>query len=350
MHISQILRGTGTMSQYKIYSFAMACAVMLGWAVQTAASAGEYLVKPSERTDYKAVFGQVESRDLVVARARIGGTITSLKVEEGAAVKAGDVIATVVDDKLALHLDALDARLKELHAQLENALTELKRGNALLASGTIPKSRIDSLQTQVDVLTSEVTAADADRAVVAQQAAEGEVLAPAPGRVLTVPVTKGSVVMAGETIVRIAGGGYFLRLALPERHAASLHDGDTVLVGSRGIAPAQSTIAAARNGKIVKVYPELDVGKVLADVDVDGLGDYFVGERTLVWIPVNARQVTDVPPEAVWQRSGVDYVSVLGQDGAADVAVIVGDIFETAEGKRIEILSGLRAGDKVATP
>jgi hypothetical protein len=46
----------------------------------------------------------------------------------------------------------------------------------------------------------------------------------------------------------------------------------------------------------------------------------------------------------------VDYVSVLGQDGAADVAVIVGDIFETAEGKRIEILSGLRAGDKVATP
>jgi hypothetical protein len=38
----------------------------------------EFTVKPVERPDYKAVFGRVESRDLVPARARLGGTILSL--------------------------------------------------------------------------------------------------------------------------------------------------------------------------------------------------------------------------------------------------------------------------------
>ena len=73
------------------------------------ATAREYQVQNVQRMEYKAVFGQVESRDTVLARARIGGTIISLDVDEGASVKAGDVIATVVDDKLSLHLDSMDA-------------------------------------------------------------------------------------------------------------------------------------------------------------------------------------------------------------------------------------------------
>jgi RND family efflux transporter MFP subunit len=202
-------------------------------AASSPAMAGEYAVKAEPRTEMKAVFGRVEARNLVDARARIGGTIVSLAVEEGSAVKAGDVIANVVDDKLALELNALDARLKALKAQLDNAVVELDRGKSLFASGTVPKSKLDALQTAVDVLANQIGAAEAERAVNVQQASEGQVLAPAPGRVLTVPVTTGSVVLPGETIARIAGGGYFLRLSLPERHAALLHEGDTVLVGDR---------------------------------------------------------------------------------------------------------------------
>ena len=183
-----------------------------------------------------------------------------------------------------------------------------------------------------------------------QQAAEGDVLAPAPGRVLSVPVTKGTVVMPGETIARIAGGGYFLRLSLPERHAAQIVEGDTVLVGARGIASGDATTANARKGKLVKVYPEITGGRVLADVEVDGLGDFFVGERTLVWITVDKRQVIAVPADAVSNRFGIDYVRVVGAAGEMDVAVIIGDRFETADGHRVEILSGLAAGDKVITP
>ena len=66
--------------------------------------AGTFTVQAEARTDFKAVFGRVESRDMVQARARIGGTIISLEVEEGSPAQAGAVIARVVDDKLALHI------------------------------------------------------------------------------------------------------------------------------------------------------------------------------------------------------------------------------------------------------
>jgi multidrug efflux pump subunit AcrA (membrane-fusion protein) len=226
-------------------------------------------------------------------------------------------------------------------------MVELQRAQKLLSTGTVPKSRVDTQQTQVDVLTNQLAQAQAERQVLVQQGTEGDVIAPAPGRVLAVPVTRGSVILPGETVARIAGGGYFLRLALPERHAARIAEGDTVLVGARGMSIAPD---AARQGKLVKVYPEVADGRVIADVEVDGLGDFFVGERTLVWIPVDTRKVIAVPPASVSNRFGVDYVKVQGAAAAIDVPVIIGETFESAEGPRVEILSGLNAGDRVLVP
>lgn len=313
------------------------------------AGAAEFTVKQVERPDYKAVFGRVESRDLVPARARLGGTILSLAVEEGSAVKAGDVVAVVVDDKLALQLGALDSRLKALDAELGNANADLQRAEKLLETGVVPRKQVEGFQTRVDVLSNQRAAALAERSVLEQQRSEGEVIAPGPGRVLSVPVTKGSVVMAGETIARIAGGGYFLRLSLPERHAGQVKTGDEVLVGSRGMTDLGET-SPARRGRIVKVYPEIDGGRVLADADVEGLGDFFVGERTRVWIPVAQRRMIAVPAQALATRSGVDYVRVALPSGEADVPVIAGGHFEENGETFVEILTGLADGDKVVLP
>lgn len=325
-------------------------ALTLTTLVVPAAQAADYVVKAREVQDLKAVYGKVESRDIVAARARIGGTLAEVSVTEGSAVKTGDVIAVVVDDKLALQLDALDSQSKGLQAQLDNANLELKRGKALAASGTIAKARLDQLQTQVDVLTNQLSSTQSNRAVVMQQAQEGRVVAPNEGRVLTIPSPKGTVIMPGEPVARIASGAYYIRLSLPERHAALLKEGDTVKIGMRGLAPGSAADQPTRQGKIVKVYPEIDGGRVLADVEVDKLGDYFVGERTLVWVPTSTRTTIAVPPEAVSTRYGVDYVKVMNGDGSVDVPVIIGSTMDTAEGKRIEIISGLRNGDIVVLP
>lgn len=312
------------------------------------AVAADFVVRPIAIPDMKAVFGQVESRRIIPARARIGGSIRAIKVSEGDEVKEGDVIAIVVDDKLALELSAADARIEALNSQLENARIELDRAQQLLARGTATQARVDQAKMQFDVVVSQVAAAQAEKSVVEQRAREGEVLAPADGRVLTVPVTLGSVVLPGEEIARIASGRYYLRLSLPERHAGEIKQDAIVLIGRRGLSLERSGgIPDARPGRIAKVYPEIAGGRVVADVEVDGIGDYFVNERTLVWIPVAQRTVLAVPPEAVTTRHGIDYVRIETESGSREIAVILGESISTADGPRVEVLTGLRDGDRV---
>jgi multidrug efflux pump subunit AcrA (membrane-fusion protein) len=216
----------------------------------------EFHVTKSELDDRKAVFGTVQSVDVVAARARIGGTTRGLGVDEGSAVE--------------------------------------------------------------------------------QQTSEGAVLAPATGRVLRVHVTEGSVIMPGEPVATIAAERYVLRIELPERHARFVREGDEVLIGERGLAPGDPD--SQRKGIIIQVYPEISQGRVIADVEAPGLGDYFVGERTRVHIATGKRKTILVPAEYLRQRYGVAFVTVKDE---GEVMVQPGQRL----GDQVEILSGLKPGD-----
>jgi RND family efflux transporter MFP subunit len=313
------------------------------------ARAGEFVVKATTIPEMKAVFGQVESRIVVPARARIGGSVRELRVTQGDEVREGQAIAVVVDDKLALQLNAADAKIEALNSQLANARVQLERAQQLRASGSGTQVSLDQAKMQFEVATNQVAAAKAEKTVIEQSAREGTVFAPATGRVLTVPVTPGSVVMPGEDIARIAPGPYYLRLSLPERHASEITQGADVTVGARGLTAAGG-LSAAHRGRIVKVYPEITDGRVIADVEVEGIGDYFVNERTLVSIPVGKRTMLAVPAAAIRTTHGVDYVRVATDAGAMDVAVILGETFADKGAGRVEILTGLRDGDRIVLP
>ncbi|GAB1716790.1 MAG: membrane protein [Nitrobacter sp.] len=327
-------------------------AVLAGAAIAgaTAANAAEFVVKATTIPEMKAVFGQVESRIVVPARARIGGSVRELRVTQGDEVREGQAIAVVVDDKLALQLNAADAKIEALNSQLSNARVQLERAQQLRASGSGTQVSLDQAKMQFEVATNQVAAAKAEKTVIEQSAREGTVFAPATGRVLTVPVTLGSVILPGEDIARIAPGPYYLRLSLPERHAGEITQGADVTVGARGLTTAPDGIFAARHGRIAKVYPEITDGRVIADVEVEGIGDYFVNERTLVSIPVGKRTVLAVPPAAIRTTHGVDYVRVAADAGSMDVAVILGETFADNGAERVEILTGLRDGDRIVLP
>lgn len=300
-------------------------------------AAGEYLVQPVETTETKALFGRIESRFVVPARSRIGGTLTALEVSEGSSVTAGQAIARITDPKLESQLAAAEARIASARSQLENAETELKRNEELLAKGATTTQRVDAVRTTVEVARNGVTEAEAARQVTATLIEDGAILAPADGRVLSVPVRLGAVVMPGESVATITGGGVFLRLAIPERHAAGLALGAKVAV-------------EAGQGSIEKVYPQIEQGRVIVDVAVDGLSDSFIGQRVLVQVPVAARQVLAVPEAALEQRAGLDLLRLTSAEGEAEITVIPGALIEGPDGPLREILTGLRAGDTVIVP
>jgi RND family efflux transporter MFP subunit len=307
-----------------------------------------YTVAEVEIDDLKQVLATVRSKDRLEARVRTPGTVVDLKVDVGAEVTPGQLVATVVDPKIALRMKGLDAQIIGLESRLATAQLDYQRAQDLQQRGVTPQARVDQLKTALDVATNELAAARAERQVGEEQASEGQVLAPAAGRVLRVPVTEGSVVMAGESVATIAANAYLLRLELPERHARFIKIGDAVKVGARG--PSSSRVAA--EGRIVQVYPELQGGRVVADADVPGLGDYFVGERALVWISAGKRRTMVVPANFIAARFGLDYVRVVPAKGdAADVVVQVGAEVALTNGEAgREILAGLKAGDLLVAP
>lgn len=326
---------------------AAAFSVALGLTGGVAAAEDTLVAALSAIPDEKAVFATIESRRVVPGRSRIGGTIAALAVKEGDNVDLGQVIAFVGDEKLALQMKSLDAQIAGLEAQLAQAQSDLTRAEDLLGKGTIPKTRLDEARTAFNVANNALRARSAERAVIQQQLNEGSVLAPAAGRVLRVPLTVGTVVMPGDAVAEIAERNFVVRLRVPERQAALMKAGDSVRID--GDEPGE---AVPRFGKITLVYPHIEDGRVVADATVEGLGDYFVNRRIRVWIAAGTRQAFVIPEGYIVTRFGIDYVRVRGAgNSTTDVPVQRGRAAPRKDmPDGIEILSGLRASDRLVRP
>jgi membrane fusion protein, multidrug efflux system len=298
------------------------------------------VVRLADIADQKAVIGTVEPIHELAARARIGGTIASLTVKEGQEVAAGAEIAVVADPKLVLQKQALDSRIESQQSQRDKAKTDYDRAVELQKRGVATQVQLDTAKTALDVAERTLEAMQSDRDVIVQQMREGSVLAPAAGRILKAPVQEGSVVMPGETIATLAEDHYILRLQLPERHARFMRADDVVQIGARGL----EDTGERREGKVRLVYPEIQGGRVIADVEVPALGDYFVGERTRVYVNTGMRKAIVVPRTYVYRRAGVDYVKL------ADGGEAVVQLGESHGAGDVEILAGLEVGDRLVQP
>ncbi len=79
-----------------IRSWNLLLAAFAVFAAPSLSRAGEFVVHATTVAEMKAVFGQVESRIVVPARARIGGSVRQIMIGEGDQVKEGQVVALVV--------------------------------------------------------------------------------------------------------------------------------------------------------------------------------------------------------------------------------------------------------------
>ena len=125
---------------------------------------------------------------------------------------------------------------------------------------------------------------------------------------------------------------------MPERHARQLKQGDTIQIESPD---------GQKEGHLVRIYPLIENGRVVADVEVEGLPDTFVDARILVRLPVADRQALMVPATAMTTRSGLDFVAVKSGDMVSLGSVVPGQRQQVDGVEQVEILSGLQAGDVI---
>ncbi len=246
----------------------------------------------------------------VPARVRTGGTIISLNVRQGDFVKQGQIIAMVGDPKLALQSNAYAAQVGAARAQVEQAKADFDRAQRLIGAGAIARNMFDQARTNYNV---------------AQR----------------------TVVMPGDAVATVAQQNFVLRLEVPERHARFLKAGDPVRLDGTDLG-----LSGPQFGQIALVYPDVDKGHVVADAIVTGIGDYFVGQRVRVWVSGGTRTTILVPQNLIITRAGIDYARILAKDGGAiEVPVQRGqEVSRPGKAIELEILSGLKAGDRLLKP
>ena len=316
----------------------MAALSLSGQAVAQTLTVEESIV-----VDYRPVIARIEAGDTATARSRLQGVVTRLNVVEGQIVKAGEVVAIVTDETLAPQLSSLSSRIEGLKSQARQSEEDLARNEGLLARGFYPKARLDEERTALDVLRRNLASAEAERRALAARESEGRILAPADAHVTDVNVVQGSVVSPGDVLASFATVNGIVRLALPERHAATISEGETISLRL----PSRSD--EIRTATIMRVYPELRQGAVIADATVQGGLTALFGERVDVLAPVGERRAIRIPKEYVSTRFGVDFVRVAVGERFVDAPVALAAPLADDTGQ-YEILSGLKPGDKIQKP
>ena len=310
-------------------------------AVALAPVADRLTVRASVVDDLKPAPATLTTRDMAEARARISGTVSRLLVREGDVVRQGQVIATIHDERIGLQTSAYDAQVAAAAAQAAQAQADLARTQDLYDHGVYAKARLDQVQAAAKAASAGLAAARAQARASAELGAQGAVRAPTAGRVLTADVPLGSVVMPGQSLATITAGPPVIRITLPEGEAGALKVGASVR-----FAPGDLGGAVA-SGQIAQVYPAVTAGQVVADVTTPNVPQALIGRKVRAFVAVGQRQAIVIPRRYVVTRFGVDYVRLVGKDGAVAESPIQATV--AADANMVEVLSGLRVGD-VLTP
>lgn len=309
--------------------------------VQTAPASGRLTVQAQTVADLKPVPATLTTRDMAEVRARISGVLVSLSVKEGDMVRQGQIIGRIKDDRLTLQTGAFDAQVTAAAAEAARANADLRRTRDLFSHGVYAQARLDQVEAQAKAANANLAAARAQRGASAELGAQGAIVAPAAGRVLTADVPVGSVVMPGQTLAKITAGPMVVRIELPEGQAGAVKVGDVVSLS------AEDLRGVATQGTITQIYPSVTGGQITADVSALGLPQDLIGQRVRAQIKAGSRSALIVPRRYIVTRFGVDYARLVRADNTVSetpVQTTAGPVADT-----VEVLSGLRAGD-ILTP
>lgn len=300
--------------------------------------AGDMLkLGPTTIADMKAVGAEIATRDSAETLARIPGTLTSLSVRAGDMVQKGQRIGMIVDARLGYETAAYGAQVAAAQAEAARADADLSRIRDLYKEGVYAKARLDQAVAMSRAANAQVAAARAQQGASASVAGQGAVIAPASGRVLRADIPAGSVVAPGMSIATVTAGPPILRLMLPESVAGQVKVGAQVLVDDKDMPEG------SRRGQVTQVYPAVTGGQVRVDAALPGLSTTLVGRRVGASIAVGERQAVVVPRHFVTTRYGIDQVAIVTPDQRLSMVPV--QIAPTAEADKVEILSGVSAGD-----
>lgn len=256
--------------------------------------------------------GEVRARYETDLAFRIGGKVIERRVDVGATVRRGQVLARLDPQDAKLAVAAAAAQVAAAEADAVLARAELERAQGLRAQGFISASALDARKTSLEAAQARLRQARAEAAVSGNQAAYADLAADADGVVTAVAVEVGQVLAAGQSVLRVARPGEREVLVhVPESRLREVAVGAAVHVRSWS-APEREFV-----GRVREVAPAADaatrtyaVRVAVAQAD-DALP---LGSTASVAVAQAASGQTLLPLSAVGRIDAQPVVWVVGDD------------------------------------
>jgi HlyD family secretion protein len=202
-----------------IIIFGALAAVMVYFGKKNSKSATEFSTKQAFITtiEKKSVAtGKVIPEDEIAIKPQISGIIEKIYVEEGAFVKAGDLIAKIKVVPNEKNLYSAQGRVKNAEIQLQNTEIEYNRNKQLFDKGIVASQEFNAVKLRYNRAQQELENAENDYQIIKVGSASNSsstntnITATVSGTILDIPIKEGSRVIesnnfnAGTTIASIA--------------------------------------------------------------------------------------------------------------------------------------------------
>ena len=151
--------------------------------------------------------GSIRARVEADLAFRVPGKISARKVDLGASVKAGQILATLDPEDSQLNVEAARTAVVSAEADANLAHSELKRNQDLLAKGFVSQSVIDARENAVKLADARLNEAKARLSLVENQSRYTQLKADREGVITAVMGEAGQVVAAGQAVFRLAAQG-----------------------------------------------------------------------------------------------------------------------------------------------
>jgi RND family efflux transporter MFP subunit len=323
-----------------------------------------------EMTDWPSgrdATGTVRARTSAVLSSRLMGYVREVRVHPGDHVAAGQVVAVIDSRDLDVAYRQAQAARDESHdaeAEVSNAAAAAK-ANLDLAHATFRRmqdlferrsisnqeydeaaARLKTAQASYDMAVSKKTQfgsriRGAEEGVHAAEVMRGyaEVRSPFAGTVTERRADPGILATPGLPLVTVEqSGGYRLEVSAEESLAPYVRLGQAVQV-------TIDSLDRAFDARVSEIVPAVDPGSrgFIVKIDLPTMKDLRSGLYGRARFVAGSRQTLTIPAEAVRRNGQIESVMV-AENGIARMRLVTTG--ETQSG-RLEVLSGLRAGETV---
>jgi RND family efflux transporter MFP subunit len=325
----------------------------------------EVRTQPVEVRDFPRVIdlpGTLEAAQQVAIVAQVGGTLLRQHVEEGDAVRAGQLLFSLDSRPAEARIAQSQATLTGARAETAEAEKKLERLDPLMQSGYISRQEYDDALLALEAARARAGTARAEMQAAQLEVQYAEIRAPIAGRIGRIDVRQGSLIQAGGDPLTtiLAPGALDVRASVAQQDLREL-----AAAQAQGRVTAEvffdTDLTMRAPGVLVFVDSQIDptTGTLPIKVRLSGtpptlLSGQGVRVRLLLGIEPNA----SVVPEAALQHAQQGTYVYVVRDGKAEVQpvravrsldgeyMVEGEL-RAGEPVLIEIPQRLKSGSKV---